>query len=123
MQTSMKIVALMSIITGTFAADVYSVFFTEDNQKVGGVNYDVANNGCFENTGSTKVAFSQATANSFAEGPYCLTGFSDSGCSAVTGSQTFEHVPVVNDADDGQKILLDGGVSSGPFKKWALGSC
>jgi hypothetical protein len=45
MQTSMKIVALMSIITGTLAADVYSVFFTSDDQKVGGVNYDVANNG------------------------------------------------------------------------------
>ena len=82
-----------------------------------------AESGCFYNPDSAKVSFSQATANSFAEGPYCLTGFSDAGCSAVTGSQTFEHVPVVNDSDDGQKILLDGGLASGPYKKWALGGC
>jgi hypothetical protein len=79
--------------------------------------------GCFYNSGSTKVSFSQGTANSFAEGPYCLTGFSDDGCGSATGSQTFEHVPVDFDGDDGQKILLDGGVASGPYKKWALGSC
>lgn len=45
MQFNMKIVALLSIVTGTFAADVYSVFFTSDDRKVGGVNYDVANDG------------------------------------------------------------------------------
>ena len=59
MQTSMKIVALMSIITGTFAADVYSVFFTSDNQKVGGVNYDVANDGRFSTSADNMCAFEQ----------------------------------------------------------------
>jgi hypothetical protein len=83
--------------------------------------FDVA--GCFLNAGSTKVSFSQATANSFAEGPYCLTGYSDDGCGSSTGSQTFEHVPVANRAENGVKIILDGGVASGSHKKWTLGNC
>jgi hypothetical protein len=83
--------------------------------------FDVA--GCFLNAGSTKVSFSQATANSFAEGPYCLTGYSDEKCGSSTGSQTFEHVPVANRAENGVKVLIDGGVASGSYKKWTLGHC
>jgi hypothetical protein len=118
-----RLVAFISALAASAsAADVYSTFYTEGGDQIGGVNYDVGNDGCFENTGADYITFSQGGCLTCltADGPYCLRTYATSNCrdGGLIGSQSF------SDVSFGEHYRLDdNGVANGPFHFWATEAC
>lgn len=118
---SAKVLALFAALSATtLASDVYSTFYDANKNVLGsGTNFDTANGGCFNLAGAEYVAFTQGGVHgNTADGPYCLTGYSDQ-CKTVTGRQQFANV----DVNGGTDYPLKSGVAGASAFSWAPNSC
>lgn len=115
-----KVIALFSVLsTMSLASDVYSHFNDAAGAEIGTTNFDVGNNGCFSVPNAEQVSFSQAGPPSTADGPYCLTGFSNGGCSGSTATQEFSNVAL----DNGMGYVLNAGLADVGSYMWVANSC
>jgi hypothetical protein len=115
-----KVVALFSVFsTVSLASDVYSHFNDAAGAQIGTTNFDIGNDGCFSVANAEQVSFTQSGPGSTADGPYCLTGFSDAGCSGSAATQEFANVEL----DDGKGYVLNAGLADIGSYSWATTSC
>jgi hypothetical protein len=120
MQFATRTITLIGVLSATaLAADVYSHFSDSFGNQIGTTNFDIANDGCFSVNSASTVSFTQAGLESTANGPYCLTGFRNGGCSGDSATQEFANIEINNDA---QYSLDDGLVSTGSYK-WSAKGC
>lgn len=116
-----KIITVLALCAVALGADVYSTFQNADGSRIGNVNYDIANNGCFSVASAQNVGFSQAGDEfvSYADGPYCLSAWASGFCDGEpTQRQEFSKVAL-----GGQSYLLIQGVHDASSYQWAAAGC
>ncbi|KAM0724091.1 hypothetical protein Q7P37_000271 [Cladosporium fusiforme] len=110
------IAVLITAASGALAADVYSTFY--GNIGAFSPNFDIANDGCFSvSGGAVKVSFS-SEAQSHYDGPYCLSAWSEGGCSGDSDAEQ-----QFGDLHNGDQHSLDNGVEKAGSFKWAAHAC
>lgn len=120
MQFTTGVIALFSVLSSTgLAANVFSSFLDANGAQIGTTNFDVGNDDCFSVGRASQVSFSQAGPTETADGPYCLSGFTEGGCSGdPEASQQFQNVDV-----RGRVYQLDQGINGAGSFRWNLGAC
>jgi hypothetical protein len=120
MQFTMSIVAVLSALSGTLAADVFSSFLDANGAQIGSTNFDVANPGCFSVGRASQVSFSQSGPAENANGPYCLIAYNDGGCPGNGDyDQEFSNVSL----DSSRTYQLAQGLNGAGSYRWIPVSC
>ena len=122
MQFSTAVVALLSAVSAAMAADVYSTFYNGGNTDLSSDNFDVSNTGCFSLPDADSVTFSQSGSTfngGEADGPYCLSGFSEGGCTGTKADQQFKDIQVTGTPHYG----LNPGVANAASFQWHPSAC
>lgn len=115
-----KVTALLVVCTSAIASDVYSTFQDGGAGRIGDVDFDVGDGGCFAVPNALKVQFSQAGEGivSGANGPYCLSAWGEGGCSGdARGTQGFNGVSF----DISYALIAD--VQNAGSYKWSTAAC
>ncbi|KAF1911752.1 hypothetical protein BDU57DRAFT_523737 [Ampelomyces quisqualis] len=97
MRFTIQVTALLSALaTTSFAANTFSHFCSGGCRSAQKNGFDVTNSECFSlPKGANHVYFTQASAESQAEGTLCLYGFNEGGCRSLDksdGTQEFHDV-------------------------------
>nr|POE65271.1 hypothetical protein CFP56_34938 [Quercus suber] len=120
MQFNSKIIALFSVLSCTaLASDVFSAFNDASGAEIGSTQFDVGNTGCFSVSEAEQVSFTQSGGTHTADGPYCLTGFSQGGCAGTTATQQFQNVEL----NDGKNYALNTGLAAVGSYMWVPSAC
>lgn len=115
---SVNLCAIAILLVGASAADVYTIFEDSNGKQIGSDHYDVGNPACFQVTGATQIVFQQAGSTSNPNGPYCLTAWSDSGCTSFVANQQF-----TGPTSDGEPIDLNSDLDNQSYWTWGNAKC
>lgn len=119
MHSTTKLIALFSILSSALAADVFSRFLDSSGAQIGTTNFNIANPGCFSVARASQVGFTQAGGTNTANGPYCLTGWTESGCAGTATTQQFQNVAL----NGGETYQLNQGLVSVGSYSWIPEAC